>query len=283
MRNTPVTMTPGMFRSSLAPMAAVCLTLASALGLGSVLYLADPGYLAAVSEKILISGIRTASAHTTWMIIHIVVSVICFVFPAVTAAGIWMTLRGKPAKGMNFLSNTARGLLGLVHISGWIALAVFLIRATLYILSLLRRQDWIYQLFAVFVMEGLMGSQAVFLHRMLCRFLDACDGCAASIGYTLSSGKLDPGSIPAFAATGLLILGIAGLVLSADRLITMTIGYDGFKQFYKFVWSAHPGQWLCAATLFVGGIGDILLALYLKFYKRTSERTIFFAQRGTQR
>ena len=126
-------------------------------------------------------------------------------------------------------------------------------------------------------MEGLMVVQAVFLYRMLCRFLDACDGSAASMGYTLSSGYLDPGSIPAFAATGLTILGVLGIVLSADRLVTMTIGYDGYKQFYAFVWSTHPGQWLCAGSLFFGAVGDLLLSFYLRFYKRTSERAIFYA------
>ena len=78
----------------------------------------------------------------------------------------------------------------------------------------------------------------------------------------------------------LLILGIVGLVLSVDRMITMTIESDGFKQYYAFLVASHPGQWLSAATLFFGGIGDLLLSSYLKLYNRTSERTVFYAQRG---
>jgi hypothetical protein len=97
------------------------------------------------------------------------------------------------------------------------------------------------------------------------------------MGYTLSAGFLDPGSIPAFAATGLTVLGILGIVLSVDRMVTMTIVSDGFKQYYKFLIASHPGQWLAAATLFLGGIGDLLLSKYLKFYKRTSERALFYA------
>ena len=114
---------------------------------------------------------------------------------------------------------------------------------------------------------------------VLCRFLEEAEGCTASIGYTLSSGFLSPGSVPAFVASGLTVLGILGLVLTADRLVTMTIGYDGYKQFYKFVWSVHPGQWLCAGSLFFGAVGDLLLSFYLRFYKRTSERAIFYATR----
>lgn len=272
-----VTVQPGMFRHPLAPAAAVCLTLASVLGLASVAFLLDPGYLAALTEKILRSGIRTQSALTAWTLIHIAISFVCFLCPAVTVWGMWTALRGQYAKGLNFLSDAARFLLLAVRVCGAAALALFLFRAGRYLLGLIGRGDWLYQLFASFVMEGLMVAQAVFLYRTLCRFLDDCDGCAASMGYTLSSGKLDPGSVPAFAATGLLILGILGLVLSFDRLITMTIASDGFKQYYKFLIASHPGQWLCAATLAVGGIGDILLGLYLKFYKRTSERALFFA------
>lgn len=274
---TPVPVQPGMFRNSLAPAAAVCLSLAAVLGLGAILFFFDPGYFPWLTEKILRSGIRTASALRTWTVVHIAVTVVCCIGPAATAWGMWQTLRGSHANGMNFLGNAARWALRAVHAAAILALVLFLYRAARYFLGLIGRFDWLYQLFASFVMEGLMVAQAVFLYRTLCRFLEDCEGGCASIGYTLSSGKLDPGSIPAFAPTGLMILGIAGIVLSADRLITMTIASDGLKQYYKFLVADHPGQWLCAATLFVGGIGDILLSLYLKFYKRTSERALFYA------
>ena len=279
MTKHPVSATPGMFRSPLAPAAAVCLSLASVLGLGALAFWLDPGYSAALAEKILRSGIRTASAFQVWTLIHHVITFVCFAAPAITVFGMWTALRGQYARGLNFLSNAARWLLRCVHVTSAAALGLFLFRAARYLIAISSRQDWLYQLFATFVMEGLMVVQAVFLYRLLCRFLDDCDGCAASMGYTLSSGKLDPYSVPAFAATGLILLGVLGLVLSVDRLVTMTIASDGIRQYYKFIVAAHPGQWLCAATLFVGGIGDILLALYIKFYKRTSERAVFFATR----
>lgn len=277
MANAPVPATPGMFRHMLAPAAAVCLALAALLGLGSVLYLADPAYLTAVSEKIILSGIRTSSAHRAWLLMHILVSVICFVCSTVVVWGMIPAFRGRAAKGMNFLSNAANWLRLLVRIAGWMLLVLFCLRFGRYLLSIARRQDWLYQLFATSVMEALVMSIAIFSYRMLCRFLAEAEGCTASIGYTLSSGILDPCSVPAFVATGLTVLGILGLVLTVDRLVTMTIGYDGFKQFYKFVWSWHPGQWLCAASLFFCAMGDLLLAGYLRFYKRISERTVFFA------
>ena len=278
MGNSPsVPAQPGMFRNMAAPAAAVFLSLGALLGLGSVLALADAGYLAALSEKILISGIRTASAHAVWMAVHIFISVICWFCPSLVVMGMIRTFRGQPARGMNFLSACFHWMLILLRAAGWILVGVFCLRFGRYLISIARRQDWLYQLFATLVMEALMMSLAVFFFRLLCRFLDDAEGCAASIGYTLSSRKLDPGSIPAFAATGLLLLGILGLVLTADRLVTMTIGYDGYKQFYKFVLSTHPGQWLCAGSLFFGAIGDLLLGSYLRFFKRTSERAVFFA------
>jgi len=268
---------PGMFRNPAAPAAAVCLGLGALLGLISVCYLADPGYLSALSEKIVISGIRTASAHTTWLLVHILISVICCICPGLVVFGMVRAFRGQAARGMNFLSAVSHWLLILLRAGGRILVGVFCLRFGRYLLSISRRQDWLYQLFATVVMEALMMALAVFSYRMLCRFLDDAEGCAASIGYTLSSGKLDPGTIPAFAATGLILLGILGLALTADRLVTMTIGYDGFKQYYKFVLSTHPGQWLCAGSLFFGAIGDLLLGSYLRFFKRTSERAVFFA------
>lgn len=271
---------PGMFRSALAPAAAVFLALGAGLGLGSALALLDPGYLTALTEKILRSGIRTASALNTWILIHVVISCLCFLCPAVTLWGMYRVSRGAYARGLNLLSDAAKILRIAVHTSAAAALGLFLFRAGRYLLGLIGRDDWLYQLFASFVMEGLMVVQAVFLYRLICRFLEDCEGCAASMGYSLSSGKVDSGAIPAFAATGLLILGILGIGLSVDRMVTMTIASDGFKQYYKFLWASHPGQWFAAGTLLFGGIGDIILSRYVKFYSRTSERAIFFASRS---
>ena len=277
MAYAPVPATPGMFRNSLAPAAAICLGLGALLGRGSVLFLADPGYLAAVSEKIIISGIRSASAHRVWVMAHILISLICCGFPGLVVFCMIPAFRGNAAKGMNLLSNSAHRLRILLQILGWALVVIFCLRFARYLFSILPRQDWPYLLMATMLMEAMVMALAVFCFRMLCRFLDEAEGCTASIGYTLSSGFLSPGSIPSFVATGLTALGIVGLALTADRLVTMTIGYDGYKQFYQFVWSTHPGILLCAGSLFFGAIGDLLLSGYLRFYKRVSERAVFFA------
>lgn len=268
---------PGMFRHITAPAAAVFLGIGALLGLGSLLYLLDPAYPTAVIEKIIISGIRTRSALTTWTMVHYVVLVIGTLCPALVVWGMLRAFRGQAAKGMNFLSNWAHRLLIWLRVLGWALLALFCVRFVLYVASILHRQDWPYQLMATVLMEAMVMALAVFGFKFLCRFLDESEGTAASVGYTLSSGWLDPGSVSAFTATGLTALALVGLVLSADRLVTMTIGYDGYKQFYKFVFSPHPGQWLCAGSLFFGAVGNLLLGGYLRFYKRTSERTVFYA------
>lgn len=272
--------TPGMFRHKLAPAAAVFLAIGALLGLGSVLYLLDPGYLAAVTEKIIISGIRALSSLRTWTIVHVLVSLVCCFCPAIVVLCMVSVFRGQAAKGMNRLSGIAHGLLILLRVAGWVLIGIFCVRFSLYLISILRRQDWPYQLMATILMEAMVLSLAVFSHRLMCRFLDEAHGCAASIGYTLSSNLLDPASIPAFVAGGLTALGFVGLILSADRLVTMTIASDGYQQYYKFIISAHPGLWLCAGSLFFGAVGDFLLAGYLRFYKRTSERAVFFSTFG---
>ena len=272
--NTPAS--PGMFRSTLAPAATVCLGLGAVLGFGSVLYLLDPGYPAAVSEKILVSGILSASAQKGWALLHYIVSVICFLSPVLVVWCMMLVFRGKAASGMNLLSNAAHWLRLILRILGWVLVVLFALRFGRFLITVWQRPDWLYVLYSTIVSEALVMTIAVFSYRLLCRFLYEAEGCTASIGYTLSSGKLDPGTIPAFVAGGLTVLGVLGIVLSVDRVITMTIGYDGIRQFYTYVWSKHPGQWLCAGSLFLGAVGDFLLSAYLRFFKRVSERAVFF-------
>lgn len=279
MNENKVSAAPGMFRSPLAPAAAICLGLGALLGLGSVLYLADPGYLAALREKILVSGIASKSASNTWRMLHIIVSVICCFCPAVVVWAMLLAFRGEAARGMNLLSKSAHVLWISLRILGWVLLTVFVLRFVPYLLTMFRQFVRPDAILATVLMEAMTLTLAVFFHRFLCRFLYESEGCTASIGYTLSTGRLDPASIPAYAAGGLTALGLISLVLTGDRLITMTIGYDGFRQFYAFVWSTHPGQWLCAGSLFFGAVGDFLLGAYLRFFKRTSERAVFFANR----
>lgn len=269
-----------MFRNPLAPAAAVCLSAAGALGLVASAFLLNGSYAAAITEKILRSGIRTESALHAWTLINAVINLVCGICPTVTAIGMWLALDGQAARGMNLLANGAKWLLRAVKISGAATLAVLIFRSARYILAIARKDEAVYLLFSSLVMEGLMVVQAVFLFRMLCRFLDSAEGTAAGLGYTLSSGRLDAGSLQAFTSTGLLVLGVLGLALSIDRLFTVTIASDGFQQYYKLLTAAHPGQWMSAASLFVGGVGNILLSYYLKFCKRTSERAIFYEQYG---
>ena len=55
------------------------------------------------------------------------------------------------------------------------------------------------------------------------------------------------------------------------RLVTLTIVQDYVQSYYKIELAAHPGQFFAAASLMLCAGADVLLAVYLRRYKRQCE------------
>ena len=264
-----------IFRSRLTVPATVCYALAAVCGLIGAALLLDPGSRAALTEDVILSGILERSAISTWELIHGSVGILAFLCPALLAIGMGLTLKGQVHKGMTLLHGLAKGLHIAAAVTGAMALALLIFRLGRYILMCFGVNGGAYLLYTMVMSEAIMVVQAFLLYKLLRRFLLCARECAASIGYTLSAGALDGTTWPAFAATGLLILGIVCIILSADRLFTLTI-VDAFPaDYYAVLVTEDPIQIFTGCALLLGGIGDILLSIYIRRAKRTAERIIY--------
>ena len=263
------------YRSPLTAVSAVFYALAAVCGLLGAALLLDPGSRAALTEDVILSGILERSAVSAWGLIHGTVGILAFICPAFLATGISLTLKGQVHRGMTLLHGLAKGLHVAVAVSGAMALAVLIFRLGRYILMCCGVNGGAYLLYTMVMSEAIMVVQAFLLYKLLRRFLLCARECAASIGYTLSSGALDKTTWPAFAATGLLILGVTCIILSADRLFTLTI-VDSFPaDYYSILTTKDPIQIFTGAALFLGGIGNILLSVHIRRFKKAAERIIY--------
>ena len=240
----------------------------------------DPDYAEILRSQLISSGIMAPSALNTWYVINTSITILCFLCPAVTGLCIWMALRGKSAQAMNLLSSALQGLLWGVYGSAVLVLGLFLYRLIAYIIMVLPMNEAAYLLYSLLVSEGLMAVQAFLLFLLIRKFLNSAVDTVTSIGYTLSSGKLDTMTIPPLTALGLFLLGCVCLVLASDKLFTVTIVQAYSGDYYSLLVGAHPGQLLAAATLLSGALGDFLLALWLKDYSRICERARFTHSRN---
>lgn len=271
------------FRSPLPGIAAVCYALAAICGLGGAALLLDPGSRAALTEDLVLSGILERSAISSWQLIHIAIGLLAFLCPSVMALGIGLILNGRVHRGMDLLHRLAVVLHWGVMGSGCIALGVLVFRVVRYIILCGRVNGGSYLIYTMVLSEAIMVAQAFLLYKLLVRFLRSTRECAASIGYTLSSSKLDRTTYPAFAATGFLILAIFCGAISADRLFTLTI-VDSFPQdYYAILVTEDPIQLLTGSALGLGASGNILIFAYLRRFKRTAERIIYAERRQTLR
>ena len=263
------------FRSSLPAIAAALYALAAVCGLVGAVLLLDPGSRAALTEDVILSGILERSAINTWKLIYGSIGVLAFLCPAFLAAGIGLALKGRTLKGMTLLHGLAKGLHISVAVSGAMALALLIFRLGRYILMCIGINGGSYLLYTMLMSEAIMVVQAFLLYKLIRRFLLCARECTASLGYTLSASALDRTTWPAFAATGLLILGIVCPVLAADRLFTLTI-VDSFPaDYYAILVTEDPIQIFTGIALFLGGIGNILLSIYVRRFKKLAERIIY--------
>lgn len=272
------TLAPDLFRSRLIPGAAIFYTLAALFGTPGIVLLFSKSYNELWLREMMLGGITSGLA--AWRLIHSAVVVFSFLCPVITSTGLWLTIRKRTIPGMQLLSTMAQWLLYGVNATGLMALIYMIYRVVRYTAYCIPLNEGIYLLYATMFPESVMILQAWFLWKKLREFLDSFYGSAASITYTLTSGKLDSQPIPGFTATGFVVLAIFGILLTVDELFTLTIVQSYVQDYYKILVASHPGQYFAAATLLCGAIANILMSLYLRYYNRTHERAVYYFRKS---
>ena len=275
MNRPSIPVSPDILRSRLILPAAIAYLLSALTGLASVALLLVPGSGQVMLEDMLRGGITDYSALTTWQVIHAAVTVINFLWAVMMSLCLLAALTGRAGKGMDLVYHAAQIWLKIVNVTGVCALVLLICRLVSYIIRTSNPNDWLYLVYAMLISEALMVVQAWFLFTLLRRFLNCLCDCAASMGYTLVSARLDQPTIPGFAATGFLILSLFGLGLTFDRFFTVTIVRDHWQDYYALLTAEHPLLRFSAAAFFFGSVGSILISVYLRRYKRTCERLLF--------
>jgi hypothetical protein len=275
MAQKTISVTAGEFRNPLIPAAATVYTLSALLGLIGVALLFDPEYAAILAQDRIDGGVQLRSALQLWYRIDSSITVLGFLCPAVMAAGLWAVLRGRFAAGMRTLTRLFQGLLWCLYGSSILTLGCYLFAMIRSIVFYLPYNEGVYYVYSLLITEGLMGVQAWLIWLVLRKFLRDSIDCTFSITYTLTSGKLDSMSLPSFPALGLVILGCVQLVLGCNCMFTIVLVENYVGNYYRLLIAAHPGQYLAAATLFSGAIGNFLLSGCLRRYNRICERIRF--------
>lgn len=271
------TLAPDLFRCSFVPGAACFYTAAALCGIPGITLFFDPAATELWYREMLSSGITSGLA--AWRLIFMAVNLFACVCPAIMAAGLWLNLKNQHVAGMKYLTSLPQWLLHGTTITGAVALAYLIFRSVRYIAYCATKNEGLYLLYTSIIPEALMVTQAWFLWKTLRKFLECFSDTAASINYTLVTGKLDSMSTPGFTVTGLLILAAAGIVIAFDRIFTVTIVYDYLAPYYKIIAASHWSQYAAAATLFFGAVANILLALFLRRYNRLHERALYYARK----
>lgn len=265
----------GTFRSELVPAAAALFALSALCGLLAVGSLFHPRSIPAVISDMELGQIYDPSAQLTWLVIYIAVTVVNCLGTMVLSSGMAQILTGRNHKGMDLIYQYAKWMLVGVNISGVVVFVYFIVRAALYIFRCLSVNGGLIPLMSMLIMECLMVAQAWILFAKLRQFLSSAMDAAASIGYTLSSGKLDAPAIPAFTATGFLVLGLFDAGIALDRFFTLVHKQKNLSVTYDFPLAQEPVQLLSGASFALAAVGSFLLYRYLREYKRKSERLLF--------
>lgn len=269
MHEHAATAPPKLFRSYLLYPAVVLFSLGAILGLAAVVFLFVPGSVSALISDLLDRGIMDMSAIGTWTVLNIAMMIIGAACAVVMAVAIWLE-RWRKGDGLDLLYNFLGVMTAIVKVSGGIALAVLILRLSIYLVSC----DWanagIYEAYGLLLAEGIMIAQAVGLFFLLLRFLDRAWDSAASMAYTRTCDKLDDRPIPSFCATGMFLLALISGYLAWDWLATMRMGKE-----LTIALAAHPMQLLAGGMFACLALGNILIWRYLKRYMRISEQHMF--------
>lgn len=274
MNRKTVTVEKGTFQSPLVPIIAVLFAVAAVCGLAAIGTLFHPSSIPAVIRDMEVAQIYDTGAQMTWLVLYIAVTAVNSVGTLVLSTGMFLVLSGRHYQGMDLLYNSAKGLRIALIGSGAAALAYFIFRAVRYTVLCLQSISGLVPLYAMVVMEGLMLVLAWVVFTKLRQFLECSIDTVASIGYTLSAGKLNAPTIPAFSAIGFLIFAIVDVILAVDRFITFSFTQMNLHLIFKVPVSTDPVQILSGLSLGFAAIGGVLMFVYLRGYKRKSERLL---------
>lgn len=274
MNRKTVTVEKGTFRSPLVPIIATLFAVAAVCGLAALGTLFHPASLPAVLHDMEVAQIYDASAQTTWLVLYIGVTAVNCFGTLVLSLGLFLVLAGRHYRGMDLLYNSATGLRFVLIGSGVAALVYFVFKAGRYTFMCLQSIGGMVPLYAMVVMEGLMLVFAWIVFTKLRQFLECSIDTAASIGYTLSAGKLNAPTIPAFSAIGFLIFAIVDVVLAVDRFITFSFKQMNLNLIFTIPVSKEPVQVLSGLSFGFAAIGSVLMFIYLRGYKRKSEQLL---------
>ena len=240
MKGRYVSIDPAVFRSWHIPVAAVFFGLAALCGFFSVLIMLLPGSISALTNDLIAGGVTDESAVRTWRMIHIILTVATFIFPAILALGYILSICKQPGKGFILLCDVFEWLLKIIKIVVKVLIAILVFRLIRYAVLVLPMNEGMYYLYAMLVSEALMLLVSGGLYVMLCRFLNCLCDSAASIADTLENRRLGEKAIPGFAATGFLIFGLVGLLFGLDRLFTVVIVREYHSSHYAVQAEQHP-------------------------------------------
>lgn len=260
-----------VFRHFSAPAAAVCSILAAVLALLPLILRLSPSFMRLLFNDQMAGGVLDPRVVETWLGVNTGITAILVLYPAIMGIAIIIALRGRPDRGTHLLTLVAEATAWLLNVFGVILAVLFVYQVGRYSIENFRGGAGLQIVYAMLFSEAVMMVLACVLFFSLRKFLGCVSRSAASIGYTLSCEVLDDKTIPSFTATGFLLLGIGCFLLATDRYFTLTIVYNA----YVLLTAEHPGQLLETAALVVCGIGNILLYIYLRRYKRICERALF--------
>lgn len=287
MNKKSVLVPEGTFRSKLLPIAAVLLAVAALSAILTILFALLPGGLSvleataatdkmkeamsvihSMSDRLTIADV-TGDVTMTWTIIHAFSILFAAAGSVSMTIGLLLAKRGDFNRGAEVIDRGAKFLYYLTTAAGIAAAVLFLIRVVPYIFVDMMEAGGVGFLFALpgLMFEIVLATLTCFIILKLRRFLDRAGDCAFSISRTLASGVLRYPAIPMTPAVGSLLLGLCGLYFAWNRISAIcTCGYSAADMLILY---------FSAAMFLSGGAAAILLFLYLRNFKRSSEYLLY--------
>ena len=208
-----------------------------------------------------------SSGYTTWMIFHTAFKVFSLGCALLAGIGLITVSCGNVGKGTGIIDRGMHIVQIVLTVTTVIAALYFLFRAAAVSLLYLSVEGGILLLFPVLLAELVLAAQAAGIYILLRRFIDSLSLTAAMAGYISLSGVIKGSSIPMLSSVGLLILGGVNAGLGVYEIIVFAKWLSsGFLAFTSL---------LPVAMYFASAMGCILMGLYLRKYKSTSEYILY--------